>query len=636
MPTTLQRFRPAGHVAKEAAYWGIPLLFCLAVYWYGLLAWYRQDDFAWLGLKYRVVDWPSFWTAIFRPAAHGTFRPLSERAYLLASSWFFGLDAFPARLLAFTTQFANLLLLMKIVWRLTNSRWAGFWAAIFWTANSSLYVAMTWSSAYMQVLCGFCLLLAFYLFLRHIETGRLRFYIWQWAVFLVGFGVMETNVVYPVLAAGYAWLCARVHFRKTLLLFVPSLVFLALHMKLAPKQAVGVYSMHLDGALPLTFGKYWQMVFFPESLHELSRLPEWVGWTSLAICSVAILSFVLVMGWRKHWLPVFFLLWFVVTLGPVLPLKQHVSDYYLTLPVIGVACAMGYGFAVAFSAGGRWGLLLKPLATTTAAIYLAISVPAARGGSRWWYEQSKDVEHLVLSVLQARSIHKDKTILLKDLSNDLFWGAIVDKAFRFADVRDVYVTPDSAPMIEGHPEYSDIDVAQYFVPPEVARRALENQEVVVYQTGGPRLRNVTGTYEAQTREWAKRRAPRRLDVGVKIAHYLLGPTWYPAELGYRWMPRHATARVAGPVRATEKLLIKGLCPVMAPDKGAQGLTVSVEGRKLATFKLEQGQNFQVEVSLPLETVGKQELEIALDVDWTIDTTQSGRELGLILGVLEIR
>ena len=77
----------------------------------------------------------------------------------------------------------------------------------------------------MQILCGFCLLLAFHFFLRWIETGRRRYYLLQWAVFLAGFLVMETNVMYPALAASYTVLCARKYFRATLPLFGASAIY---------------------------------------------------------------------------------------------------------------------------------------------------------------------------------------------------------------------------------------------------------------------------------------------------------------------------------------------------------------------------------------------------------------------------
>jgi len=66
--------------AAAVAYWTVPSLFCLGLYWYGLLTWFQQDDFVWVGLRAQVHHSSDLWRVIFAPTQHGTFRPLSERS----------------------------------------------------------------------------------------------------------------------------------------------------------------------------------------------------------------------------------------------------------------------------------------------------------------------------------------------------------------------------------------------------------------------------------------------------------------------------------------------------------------------------------------------------------------------------
>src|SRR5690349_3293427 len=94
--------------AWRRASWALPPLFCLAFYWYGLRCWFRQDDFAWLGLGATVHDWNGLRKALFAPLAQGTIRPWSERAYFMGLHALFGLDALPFRIVVFATQIANL------------------------------------------------------------------------------------------------------------------------------------------------------------------------------------------------------------------------------------------------------------------------------------------------------------------------------------------------------------------------------------------------------------------------------------------------------------------------------------------------------------------------------------------------
>src|SRR5262249_51572078 len=161
----------------------------------------------------QVHSWSDFWRAMFEPQAQGTIRPWSERAFFMGLYTVFGLNALPFRICVFLTQILNLTLIRSVGQRVTGSPAAGFWAAMLWTANTALLSVMTWSSVYNQALCAFFLLLAFYFLLRYIETGEKRFNRAQWGVFLLGFGALELNVVYPALAAAYTFFCARQRFR---------------------------------------------------------------------------------------------------------------------------------------------------------------------------------------------------------------------------------------------------------------------------------------------------------------------------------------------------------------------------------------------------------------------------------------
>ncbi|MBZ5586001.1 MAG: hypothetical protein LAQ30_28185, partial [Acidobacteriia bacterium] len=191
--------------ARSAAWWLAPPLLCLALYWRCFGAWFRGDDFAWLSLNLDIHGFHDLLSALFRPAAQGTIRPWSERLFFMAGYGLFGLNALPFRIVVFATHFANLALAASIGARLTGKRAAGFWAAALWTINSALVFPLGWTCVYNQVLCGFFLLLAFYFLLRYVETGAARYNAWQWVAFLLGFGALEINLVYPGIAAAFTW-----------------------------------------------------------------------------------------------------------------------------------------------------------------------------------------------------------------------------------------------------------------------------------------------------------------------------------------------------------------------------------------------------------------------------------------------
>jgi hypothetical protein len=242
--------------AREAAYWMVPPLLCLVLYWSGFRSWFRADDFAWLGLGATVHTFRDLLRALFAPFAQGTIRPWSDRVFFMAGFALFGLSAMPFRIVIFLTQFANLALVQSIGSRLTGMRAAGFCAALLWLVNGALYEPLGWASAYNQLLCGFFLLLAFHCLLRHIESGERRYNIYQWIAFLLGFGALELNVVYPALAAGYTAVCAPRYFRRTLPLFIPAVIYATVHAAITPVPKTGVYAMHFSSSIVKTLFTY--------------------------------------------------------------------------------------------------------------------------------------------------------------------------------------------------------------------------------------------------------------------------------------------------------------------------------------------------------------------------------------------
>ena len=243
----------------------LPVVLLVAFYWQGLDTWFYQDDFGWLNVRRDIHGWADLLPALFAPKAHGNMRPLSETGFFTLFSALFGVDAMPFRIWVFLTQAVSLVLLGSVARRIAASSAAGFWAQIFWAANCGVAVVMCWTSIYNQALCGFFLLLAFWCLLRWIETGERRWELAHWAAFLAGFGALETNVVYPALAALYTWFAARKRLRGVLPMFGVSGLYLVLHFAAAPPPAGGVYAMHPDFSIAATFLTYWKLALGPEA-----------------------------------------------------------------------------------------------------------------------------------------------------------------------------------------------------------------------------------------------------------------------------------------------------------------------------------------------------------------------------------
>ncbi len=449
--------------------WIAPPALALLLYWPGLIAWFQKDDFAWLGL-YSMIHSPSdLWTALFQPYAQGTVRTISERAYFTILYALFGMNALPYHALSFTTQFANLTLINLICARLTGSTAAGFWAAILWVLNANLGYTMAWVAIYHQILCAFVLLLALYFLMRFAETGERKYLAAQWVVFLIGFGVEELNVVYPALAAAYALCCARHVLRFVLPMFIPAIVYTAIHLAAAPLSADGPYKMHWDFSVLSTLWLYWKTALGPAKLINLGIQPS-PGRSALAAAlTIGFICFLLRQIQRRRWLTVFFASWFFIVLSPLLPLRDHFTDYYLTIPLIGLSM---WG-AWAIVCGWRQAGLAKAAAILLAAVYLIVNIPLARSNVNAFYKLSVRIQTMTEAVVQQHQLHPDQPVMLTSVEPDLFWSAIVHKPFRLYGMDAICLDPASRPGIESVRPGQQID-AYFQCPANAAPFSLRN------------------------------------------------------------------------------------------------------------------------------------------------------------------
>jgi hypothetical protein len=615
-----------------AAYWTVPSLLCLILYWPGLLTWFQDDDFAFLGLLANIHTWHDLLRTVFQGTQGWSWRPFSDRGYFLLLQTLFGARPLPFHIVSFLTQFANLALISAITRRLTGSAVAGFLAPILWIANSKLIVVMTWCLAYDYPMCGLFLLTAFWLFLRWIETSERRYYLGMWAVFLLGFGVLETNLVFPVLVAAYTLLCTRSHFRKTLPLFVPTIIFVPVHVLLIHTPITGPHRMHWNSAMIKTFAHYWAWDFEPVNLTTFTHLPEGLGLLGMILFSIALLSFAVGEAHRRNLLPFFFLAWFVIVLAPALPLRDNIQDIYLALPAIGIAMLSGYAIAWAWKRSVPY----KSAAVVLLGLFLLESIPTARGGAEWYHQRGLQVEALVRTVVTEHALNPGKIILLTGIDGPQFAASVSQHAFAAFGVPDVFLAPGSEEEIaRGDPGV----VAGFVLPADKTQDVLARGSAVVLESKGGQLTDITPKYsppkysppppaQAATNS-------QRVDVGDPRSQGQLGSEWYAIDHGFRWMSKHASVRFRGPIAKGQKLIVSGYCPAVQVASGPLGLKISVDGAVLPSVKIDRGDApFSFEFTVP-ENAHRQ-ITVEVEVERTFTTAADRRNLGLAFGVFEIR
>jgi hypothetical protein len=617
------------------------VLFLLWLYREGFSAWFVADDFAWLSLLRLVHARHDLLHELFAPMAQGTIRPWSERGYFMLLQSLFGLDSLPFRLVAFVTAAADAILIAWITRRATASRVAGVMAPILWIANTALVRPMTWSSSYNELMCTLFLLGALALFIRYSETGRRKFWWWQVVVFGLGFGALEVNIVYPALAA--AWLLfvkshegdARGHLRRAFLtdilpLATISIVYFIAHRLAAPIPATGVYKLHFDLSILKNLALYWKWSLAPEPMDRFGHRRITATLVSLT-GTIAIIAFAAAELRRHRITIVFFLAWFVITLAPMILLSDHRTDYYVTIPVIGIAMLGGA------AAGLYWNspFVQRALMVIALGVYLWAMIPVSRGVTHWWVSKSLGVRTLVLGVTAGRQTHPGKAIVLEGVKTELFDLSLANSPFEATGTNDVYLTPESALTL--HPAAGMAPFKSLVPEPEALWHGITHDEVVVYSFESDHLRNIT---EGYTRRMADRNVdrlpsalPSRVDVGDILYSWLLGPTWLPPEGGIRWMSGSATLRIGVP-EGGSRLELDGQCPEAELLASPRHLMVLVDGIVAGDTRIYDPETtFQRLFPVPALLAGKKTVDVEIRVD-PVDR-KDGQDYGLVFGNIAV-
>ncbi len=573
-------------------WWALAFLASLGFYWRTLGTWFRADDFAWLGLRLSLHQPSDLWTVLFAPMAQGTVRFLSERAFFLTLESLFGLEALPFRVVIVGVQCISCVLLALVTRKLTGSKLAGVLAAVFWTVSVGLAAAMGWMSSANQIFCAAAMLGAFWLFLDRRMLAC-------WVVFLLGFGTLETMVVFPALAIGWALIFDRTRLRTAAALLVPSALFLVLHFAVIPKTALDpAYQLHLD----------------PRSVSETLRTYLVWAFPLSAVAAVALI-------WLRNRPALFGALWFLVLLAPVLPLRDHTLHYYLAIPLM----------ALGFQAALLCVCLPRPVMALLAVGLVAGSWIPARRAFYWQKEKARAVQQLVRGVEAARAQHPDRVILLAGISNELFWDGVFDNPFRLVGIKEVYLAPGADKQIDAHPEWGGI--AAWLLGPAQVKELFEQERVVVYQPSGESLRNITAAFRVQAERLGDALAAF-VDVADPKFSQQVGSGWYAPENGMRWMGARATVQVNAQNAPAGLIELQGYAPQAL---GTIELAVTAGGVLAGTQRLTGAdQQFVLTYPLPAAAKGQAATEISITASRTFTPAQDQRQLSVVFGKVGVR
>lgn len=416
-----------------------PALLGLILYWQGIFAWFQKDDFAWLGLYPSIHSPHDLWLALFQRPSHGTLRVLSERVYFIVLYAIAGLHPFLYHAFNFLTFAADTILISLVCTRLTGSRNAGILAATLWTINSVLAYELAWITLYNQLAIAFIFLLALWL----LMNGR---YVAQWIVFLIGFGVLELNVVYPLIATVWALAFAPRMLRKVLPMYLASAAYAAIHFVTAPHVTSGPYKIQIGASIFSALATYWKIALGPSRLFLLGIYPS-PGRSAITVVFTAALLCVLISDLaRKRWTTAFFASWFLLVLAPLLLLPEHIQDYYLTAALIGLAMWAADGLVRA----------PRPIAAILILAYSAIAIPLGFHITRDFNTRAAHIHNLIESIVADQRARPTPAVVLDNVDHEMWVSAFQHRPLRLYGYDQVFIRPSNRAAIgpdAAPPEY---------------------------------------------------------------------------------------------------------------------------------------------------------------------------------------
>lgn len=594
-----------------------PVLASLAVFSEGIDAWFQQDDFAHLKLAAQtpLSELPS---VLVRPIAQGTFRPLSERLFYWSAYHIAGLDPLPFRIVSYGAQIFCCTMYVLLLRRIVGSGLAAAVGATVWATHPCLTLPVTWIATTNQLLWIACLLSALYGFVLYCDTGRRGYLRLSWAGYLLGFGMLESNVAVAALIPAYAAIFHRERLLHALAYVPPAIVFAGLHFALIPRAGGKTYGMHVGAESLQALWTYWKWSWVLEPSALSIGIPAWVATLAAILSILGVAGLLACKGARKE--AAFGLCCWLILLAPMLPLTQHLSDYYLAAPLLGGGIILAAGIRHF----PRTGL---PLAVLLG----IISVPASRYYASTNVHRSKNIESLVKGVSQITAAHPGKTILLAGVGDDLFWSGVYDRPFTLVGAGETYLAPDTAAGLTPYPEL--FQPGDYTLPAGAVAAGLARNEIVVYTAGSRRLVESTYLYKASRSPGEGSGSTPIIDFRNPLYASFLGREWYEQEDGFRWMPRTATATLSGQGTA---LSVRGVC-ASAQFSRHNELRVTAEwnGTSMGTQAIQRGgADFTLDFSLPKNRAISGVLR--LTVDPVTRVPGDTRELGLAVTRIEIK
>lgn len=338
------------------------------VYLYGftLRYYFQQDDFFFLLISKAtsLKDIPNFFVVREGLIA---YRPFSERIYYYVIQTLFGLNPVIFRIVNFLLILTSFFLIIKVVAYITKDRLTGILTACFWITASFHFMAISWIAASYNIVGTFFYLLTSLCFLKHIDTKKRIYYFFSITFFIFTIGSFEFSITWPAVFALYYIYILKKSYVETIMKFLPfiiisiSYLFVKLLFTNVPQIPEYAVAFNVNSLKAFFWYVLWAFNIPEEFKYQVSNLLILMNnkflfefwplvfksstlmiWTCLLVPGIPIYrSFKKEINLNRK-IIIFSIIYFVITIAPVLLLPNHTYTMYLTLSSIGVYTLMAH------------------------------------------------------------------------------------------------------------------------------------------------------------------------------------------------------------------------------------------------------------------------------------------------------
>lgn len=342
-----------------------------------LFTYFTNDDFFFLKISNitNLSDFIDFFSLVSAPEGFGMYRPLTTQSFYLLGSKLFNFNPLGLHVISFLTFFVIIYLVFELSLRVTKNRNISLTSAFLYALSSTHFGHLYYLATFQELGMALFVLLSIFSFVKYIEKLNIRSLVFSLLFFLLGLMSKETAVVTPILLALVYWYLKRnegikLSTKKFLTILSPFAVCLFAYLIVRVfYYGFAVGDTYIWDFSPKKFINtiFWYLVWslnLPETLIDfvgpgLRINPTLFIYWSRQIVPIFGLFFIecLLLIWvlmgtiirrdktvfkESNLISTFAVLWFVVSLLPVIFLPQHKFSFYLTLPLIAVVIRISY------------------------------------------------------------------------------------------------------------------------------------------------------------------------------------------------------------------------------------------------------------------------------------------------------